>query len=523
MDYDKVTEIRSTFLDEWVSMPELRITSGDRIEFKDGTVSLGQLKLDEINELVGRDAIIAFVLSHEAWHWVQSQGYTPNQISQLQEARMLECEADFMGGFASYRALKSVDMNRSELEAAKLAIEAFIAVNQPQNDELRHYPPQNRRRSVFGLGWSQARSGQALSLSGNLSEQVPNEIEVLSQICLRITEASDGSLGQIWTRSRTKSVDGGFEILVEIENQSNRPISVGTLALGTVNIAQRGRRTISGTPRVGFIEPDGPSRIATAYHAVIDQITVGGGAQATRSLYIPHDRTLEEGDEADYRRRYFGTEYPFAFLGTGNLVTSRYADLAPSSQPIGIRTDQRHCITRQQRPPRRSDRALFNRITLAAKTANENFRPLAGTRVRDNPYLGRSIALRDGVRQSEWDVINLNGILPPNVQLSAFESEDVDALESEFQRLKGLFSELCGESAMSVTAPFIGAKSDMDTFYVREFADGVELSVRKSLFASVRAQYQEYLRNNLAEEGFDLPPRREGGRIVVTIFRDLGL
>lgn len=488
--------------EEWPEMAEALLVDGAQLEFRNGQIQLGRSAIEEVIALPEHGvAILNFLLAHEAWHSVQAKRRTAGELSRMREVRMLECEADFMGGAAAYRVSWRSGLSASDRVAGRLATAAFVRERHGLGSNSIYYPSADRRATTFELGWAQAEAAASLRAGENGSPLKLSEPDKAFEICLRISEVSDGAAGNLNVVSNLEQVAGadahqGQRRAVTFRNYSARRILAGVLVLG------RWQWDVVRDDELGISKSD---RRSTAYAAITDEVLIQPNSSVTRHYFMP-DLNEKPVDSFGFSL----AEFP-VFWGAGGsaYITAHYADAEGKPSPATLGKDNGLCYLRAKHADRSADRALLNRLGTIGLTVGEDFRPLGGQQFSDL-FGMRRVSLIGGLARSRDDHISIYPSVPPTVSIVAFKNDDVAKVRAEFARLKSMFREVCGTDAM-VEAPLYGTETEGDqSVSTQRFADGAFLNMYLIVWSKVRDP-------EVVARSSEL----KGAQITIAISRDL--
>lgn len=481
---------------QWPEVGTAVLADGERFEYRDGAIRVGEETLVHLDALEDKATVLDFLLAHEAWHSVQFKQRTFAEVGRMRVTKMLECEADFMGAAAAYRLTSARAIPQAHLEAARVAVEYFVRGSPVDGGDSSTYPSPDLRAVTIGLGWAHAASVTAISAGSEGIPWTEPEHSKAYQVCQRISGISDGAAGNLnifYDSILSQEVGGKRGHLADLtfQNYSARPILAGIMALG-----KRHWRTP--------LNLEMPAKSSsTTYAAVLDDVLVPAQSKVTRRYFIPDD--LRESQTDDFSVATF----PFTWGNDGNgLLTARYADGAlPNAAELGV--DHGFCYPNIARSKKTADRALLTRLATIALAAPESFRPLASDQFVDQ-FGARRVSLIGGLSRTKDDHITLNATAPPTVHISAFSSDDEKTVRAEFARLKSLFYEVCGQTAIVEHASGPAEPKGDQSISTTRFAPGAYVAMNITLWSNVRDI--EVLRPD---------EKLKGGLISITIARHL--
>jgi hypothetical protein len=444
---------------DWPEVAHAELRSGKRFEFRNGVIGIGMATLDELASTAENSsgAVLAFLVGHEAWHSVQKARHTPGEIATMRDNRMLECEADFMGGAAAYRYASSKGLVGHGLEDAHDDLVRWLGNGVLAGDPAVYLKPEARAWAA-SIGWAQAQAPGTIRYEGFKSAPA-DESGRAAETCRKIAGVSDGSLGGLeitWDHGTPPATGAATQtITMKAENKLNRRVAVDLLIPTWLDYLP---------PLKPDQQPLTAPRPAPLALDVLDVVVELGPKQKmersfSMKAFVSGYRSGEYG--------YYSFASPVAVFGRySDLVASRYAD---PEQP------HNYCISRIQNAASIADRTLLARIGAIAVAAGDDFEPVRSARVYDNSY-GQLVDVIPAVNIGGDDWIQL-GQGPASANLTLLRATEDQAVISEYARLKSLLEQVCGATEVAERPLAANAGPDVRSVEVPHFAPRASLRV----------------------------------------------
>jgi len=472
----------------WPQVPRAEMRSGQRFEYRDGTIRVGATTLADLakdpNNASG--VVLDFLLAHEGWHSVQYASRGEQEIERMKLNRMLECEADYMGAAQARRMLPDVDAEAAE--AARRSLQAYVRARSGGFGGAAAYPPAQIRTLAVAIGWAQAgQAGFFLRADGSPAPARPEQAGAAA-VCEKLVNAGDPSQGALWLRQRDETLNPdpaqGLDRIVDAENRSARPVTASVLAIG------RHTRPVDAGKGPGLDDSE-------VFAVIEDSFSLPPKGKLARTYKLP-PYPAEMGDG-------WWWDLPMASGGPApHLATSRYED---PEAAIAYCSDNFHKVARA------ADRAMLARLALIAGAAEDDFRPILGWQSYDTEY-GRIVSIREATDPGVDGTVTLPRQGDPSAFVTVFKSEEEDAVTAEFARLKALLIQVCGAQSVVAMAPLPEGPPDPDSYTILRLAPRASVRMNLNLW---RLHYQRTGGGSIPEE-----MRQRGGSVGFHIRRTGG-
>jgi hypothetical protein len=405
----------------WPETAPVEFYDGGRFEFRSGKIRIGDGALTELDGTVENSdgVVLAFVLGHEAWHSVQNARYDQAQFRLMQANKMLECEADFMGGAAAYRRMAAAGLGEREMAASHDRLMDWLKSRPIRAGIADTYPTPTQRGWAAAFGWGQAATPDVIRYDG--SSPPADEAGRANRTCRKIVKEGDGSLGMVsvsWVRAAAAGAlpgDSGVAYDLRVKNAGKLPITVNLL-VPTWYITSPPDEDVLFE---GMVQDALDLTIELASEEMID-----------RTIAFENEGGEIEADD------YFSVSLVDVNSASGAFgeFLSTYYTQADSEGP--------YCIDQIRKAGPLPDGMLLTRFATVGITAGADFEPILSNRYYDEPF-SRTYELIPAIAQSDEDQAYF-GSGNPYVMLGVVRFEADQGAIDEYERLKQVFTLLCG-------------------------------------------------------------------------------
>jgi len=410
------TDINKRVIDEfsflkglWPDVGAPQFVGGNAVEFRSGQIQLGDGALEKIPvdaKKNGAPPALEFIVAHEAWHSVQAKRYSAADLASLRSSRVLECEADFMGAYATANMLRNKGLDVGASQDARSELESFVqGTAQSMGDASYYLDPADRAKTI-SLGWHLAIKPE---LFKSLQPSKPEA--VARQACEMLANVSDGSLGRItFSAYNEPSTQPNRRITLSLTNFSKKPIVAAYMLVETL------------------WTPDGPKS------PVISNIVVDERKLPPDSKDIVVSYPFTVAAQSDLTFVGFPELWTTMSAGAGGLVTTHYAN-----DPMPAKT---YCVDLLLKKAIGADKDVLTRLATLALSAADDFKAVRVEPGTDVASGLKSYKLSPTISRSTFDDVMVSSS-GPFASLVVADSDSEQQVRNEYARLERFVIATC--------------------------------------------------------------------------------